>query len=275
MADGCDDPRGSVIVPSSDSTPPTAGLTIFADGAQYESPFVGELIPTPGYWTLLAVADDRESGIRAIEILTTATTTTCGSGGCKSVGTSSPPLPGSFDDPKAATGEAVPQSGLAGSTDWDYRAFVPKNPPTGTSITVKVDLYVRATNHLDGQALSPLVSLTSSKGKVEPPACNAFTLGWSWSATTTGEFSDQPQCRAGTGSKVSKVEVRLQFPPGTWTGQSVTVDHGGTKVGIVNQASSDAFNGQDPAGVWTVQWGGSLTIHPIGLQLRVETVTRG
>lgn len=275
MAGGCDDPRGRVTVPGSDSTPPTAGLTIFADGAQYESPFVGELIPTPGYWSLLATATDRESGISAIEILTTATTTTCGPGGCKSVGTSSPPLPGSLDTPRAAPGEEVLQSDLAGSNDWDYRPFVPKDPPKGTSITVQVDLYARATNHLGGQALSPLVSLTSSKGKVDPPACNTFTLGWSWSATSTGEFSDRPECRAGTESKVTEVEVRLQFPPGTWTGQSVTVRHGGTEAGIVNQSSSDAFNGQDPAGVWTVLWGGNTPIHPIGLQLRVETGATG
>lgn len=64
----------------------------------------------------------------------------------------------------------------------------------------------------------------------------------------------------------------MQFPPGTWTGQAVTVSHLGVRdIPIINGGASGAFVGLDPAGQWKVVWGGNLTIHPIGIELIVET----
>lgn len=129
--------------------------------------------------------------------------------------------------------------------------------------------------HLDDRSMSPLVRLTWSGGDLpSEPKCPSFTLSWSWSRleSSNGEFVGAADCREATKDPVTTVGVSLEFPPGTWDEQSVTVSHLGVKdVPIQNHGASTEFRGLDPAGPWTVLWAGNVQIHPIGIQLRVET----
>ena len=174
-AESCEpsDIFGSVVVPAEDGTPPTAGLEIRSGGqVLYTAPYVAPLKPThPGALVVIATGGDKESGLRALQLFTTTTKTTCPANqSCTAaVSHTSGPLGGSFDKTGAAVGERVLQSGIT-SAEIDDDALVPPNPPDGSSITVQVDVYARATNYTGGAATSPKISLTYSAGEHAPPA---------------------------------------------------------------------------------------------------------
>lgn len=282
LAADCDstDVYGAVIVPASDATPPTVGLEVRRESAGdvlYTAPYVGSLVPTQGDWLLVSAAGDEESGIRAMELLTSTTTTVCPSKAqCRPPVTVTKSLDDSYERPKGQVGDRVDRSGLAGSLV-EEDAFLPEAPPEGGSVTVRLDLYATATNHLDGQTTTPPISLSYSVGTHQPPPppCGSFTLSWSWSREDyerTGEFVQTPSCPAESGAVVKDVKVSLQFDPNTETKQTVTVSHLEVKeVPILNGQSSEAFDEMDPAGEWTLNWGGNVLIHPRGLSLMVTT----
>ncbi len=205
----------------------------------------------------------------------TVTTVQCSSGQpCQAPESTSKTLDGAYLDGPREVGATVSGIGLT-FDQVDLNPLLPATPAQGTSIRVEVTFTAKATNYLGGIATSPAISLTSTAGIHTPPRpCPNFILSWSWAATDytrSGEFTDAPQCRSGTGARVASTTIRLQFPPGTWTGQSVTVTHRGVTTGMVNGSSSSAFNGLDPADEWKVAWGGNVKIHPIGIQLIVTT----
>lgn len=273
MASDCESSfTDTVAVPVSDSTAPTVGIEVRdRDGLLlYSAPSIGTLDPPhQGTLTVIASANDPESGISAVDILAETKTESCRTRALCSTDHATQLLEGSWRNPLASIGDQVHTFALSGGP-LDTRQFVKPTPPEGSSTAVTVSLHARAVNHKGGSATSPEISLSLTTGELA--SCKSFTLGWNWSRpeSSDGHFTGQPNCPSGTGDTVRSVQVTLQFSPGTTEAQSVNVSHGATTVSIPDEGTSTAFNGQDPAGQWAVDWGGNKVIRPIGIDLNVS-----
>lgn len=273
-AESCDE-GVRIIVQPDDATPPESEIKVTgADGVTYTGPATSTLSARPGQLAVSVRATDLQSGISGVELFFQHTETTCApSMTCTSSGVVSLPLPGSFVNERVPAGTEVRPTATVDGTI-DASAFVPTMVPSGTSFALRLDIWARLTNNLGRAVVSPVVTLNYREGFTPPnPACPSFTLSWNWSflPSSNGDFSDAPNCPAGSNSKVSRVDIRLQFPPGTWTEQAVTVSHGPVSEALLNGMASHAFDGLDPAGTWFVRWGGNVTIRPTGISLIVQT----
>lgn len=162
---------GGITIPQNDSTAPTLTLGAAQPGGQSVTVNAGgsaqtlKLTSKTGALNLLATAKDPESGIQAVEIWVSNSTTFCDANKiCKLVG---PGLLGkpTFESTSAQKkpGETAADSSiLADSVNLSTQIRQAQLQP-GESLSVTIIIYAVAVNHLGGRTQTPEIKATWSE----------------------------------------------------------------------------------------------------------------
>ncbi len=162
---------GGITIAQSDGTAPTLSLGAGQPGGQNVSVSGGgsgqtmKLTSKTGVLNLLATASDPESGVDTLQIWVNEKTTTCDAAGlCKTIG---PGLLGkpTFDStsPQKKPGDATAASSILAQA-LDLTKEIPQGSvPGGGTLAVDLIIYARAVNNLNGQTLSPVLTVTWSE----------------------------------------------------------------------------------------------------------------
>lgn len=170
--DGGSGGGGGITIPENDSTPPELNIGAGEVGPDRPSVVVDpggpdkslKLGTKTGTVNLLLTAKDPESGIKETQMWISKTTTRCTQDLCQG---GNPELPGaprfSTDEPKKGPGETTAASSIHGET-LDLTQEIPQAaPPPGGSLTVKLEIWAVAINHLGGRSETAKATLTWSE----------------------------------------------------------------------------------------------------------------
>jgi hypothetical protein len=156
---------GKIPVPQSDATGPT--LTLGVGSASVSVGGTGQpltLSSRTGPLNVLATAMDNESGIQALQVWVVKSSTKCDSSGLCSGGPGgiSPTPRWESSETQATPGQFVTK----GSTmlqAFDLSQEVTETAPPGGTLTVTLEVWAVAINHLGGQVRTPSITATWSE----------------------------------------------------------------------------------------------------------------
>jgi hypothetical protein len=170
--DGGSGGGGGITIPQNDSTPPDFNLgvaevkpngpsIVVKPGGPDESL---KLSAKTGTVNLLITAKDPESGVKETQMWISKTTTRCAQNVCQ---TSGPGLLGSpsfkAGGQAKSPGETTAASSIHGES-FDLAQEIPQAaPPPGSSLSVKLEFWAVAINHLGGRAETAKATLTWSE----------------------------------------------------------------------------------------------------------------